>query len=116
MDNLKKEESDFSQIIIPTKNRYSISNEASDSSKLMLKNYNYTEIVSGKNKNISKYRNSKFKLDQSKIDKVQTYKKHLSKPNVYSAVRHLQKINHISNIKSPNRKSSFKTLEKDIRY
>lgn len=114
MDNLKKEESDFSQIIIPTKNRYSISNEASDSSKLMLKNYNYTEIVSGKNKNISKYRNSKFKLDQSKIDKVQTYKKHLSKPNVYSAVRHLQKINHISNIKSPNRKSSFKTLEKDI--
>ena len=115
MDNLNKEESDISQIIQPTKNRFSISNETSDnhcsSSKLILKNFNYTEIIPGKNKNITKNRNSKFKLDQSKLDKVQ---KHFSKPNVYSTLKYMQKLNHISNIRSPKRRSSIKTLEKDI--
>ena len=118
MDNLNKEESDISQIIQQTKNRFSISNETSDnhcsSSKLTLKNFNYTEIIPGKNKNMSKNRNSKFKLDQSKLDKVSTLKKHFSKPNVYSSLKHMQKLNHISNIKSPKRRSSIKTLEKDI--
>ena len=115
MDNLNKEESDISQIIQPTKNRFSISNETSDnhcsSSKLIFKNFNYTEIIPGKNKNITKNRNSKFKLDQSKLDKVQ---KHFSKPNVYSTLKYMQKLNHISNIRSPKRRSSIKTLEKDI--
>ena len=114
MDNLNKEESGNSPIFQPTKNRFSISNETSDhhcsSSKLILKNFNYTEIIPGKNKILTKNRNSKFKLE----DKVQTNKKHYSKPNVYSSLRHIQKLNHISNIKSPKRKSSIKTLEKDI--
>ena len=114
MDNLNKEESGNSPIFQPTQNRFSISNETSDhhcsSSKLILKNFNFTEIIPGKNKILTKNRNSKFKLE----DKVQTNKKHYSKPNVYSSLRHIQKLNHISNIKSPKRKSSIKTLEKDI--
>ena len=118
MDNLNKEESDISQIIQPNNNRFSISNETSDnhcsSSKLILKNFNYTEIIPGKNRNITKNRNSKFKLDQSKFDRIPTHKKHFSKPNVYSSLKHMQKLNHISIIKSPKGRSSIKTLEKDI--
>ena len=120
MDNLNKEgNNSFQRFPLPI-NRNSLSNETSDnqcsSSNLMLKNFNHTEIYPIKSKNNNKNRNSKFKLDQSKLIEIPNYNKHFSKPNVYSAIKHLQKSHYISNIKSPkmNRNSSIKTLEKDI--
>ena len=120
MNNINKEENDNSLRFKGKKMRFSISNEASDnqcsSSKLVIKNFNYTEVYPIKNKNINKKRSSKFKLDQSKLDQVPNIKKHLSKPNIFPTIKYLNKSNHISNIKSPkmNRHSSIKTLEKDI--
>ena len=102
MDNLNKEgNNSFQKFPLPV-NRNSLSNETSDNqcstSNLILKNFNHTEIYPIKNKNNNKRRNSKFKLDQSKLIEIPNYNSHFSKPNVYSAIKHLQKSNYISNI------------------